>query len=157
MKKFALILMVPVLVLLGACAADIGGNQYDSSSVGSVTKALKGKVVSVRMVTVRDEDRSTGTAIGGLAGGVAGSQIGRGSTAGVLGAVGGALLGGAAGNLAQKGLTSQHGYEYVIELDNGGVVSLTQGTDIVLAVGQRCMVIYGSGRSRARVIPYNGY
>ena len=156
MKKFAIILAIPALLAFAACTADIGANQYDSSSVGSVTRALKGKIVSVRSITVRDDDRSTGTTIGGVAGGVAGSQIGKGATAGVLGAVGGALIGGVAGNLAQSGLSSQSGYEYIIQLDNGGVVSVTQGDDVVLGVGQPCMVIYGNGRSRARVIPYYG-
>jgi len=26
-----------------------------------------------------------------------------------------------------------------------------------MAVGQRCMVLYGSGSDRARIIPYSGY
>ena len=157
MKKTALILIIPALLMMGACATDIGANQYDSSAVGSVTRALKGTVISVRNITVRDSDKSAGTAVGALAGGVAGSQIGKGSTAGILGAVGGALLGGAAGNLAQGGLSSQSGYEYVVQLDNGGVVTVTQGNDVLLANGQRCMVLYGDGSSRARVIPYIGY
>ena len=157
MKKTALILIIPALLMMGACATDIGANQYDSSAVGSVTRALKGTVISVRNITVRDSDKSAGTAVGALAGGVAGSQIGKGSTAGILGAVGGTLLGGAAGNLAQGGLSSQSGYEYVVQLDNGGVVTVTQGNDVLLANGQRCMVLYGDGSSRARVIPYNGY
>ena len=157
MKKFALFLIMPVVMMLAACAADIGANQYDSSSVGSVTKALKGTVISVRSITVRDSDRSAGTAVGAIAGGIGGSQIGKGSTAALLGATGGALLGGAAGNLAQKGLSSQGGYEYAVQLDQGGVVTVTQGNDVLLANGQRCMVLYGNGSSRARVIPYNGY
>lgn len=157
MKKILWIMAAAPLLMLGACAADIGANQYDSAAVGSVTQALKGTIISVRAVTVRDNDRSTGTAIGALAGGLGGSQIGKGSTATILGATGGALLGGAAGNMAQKGLSSQQGYEYVVQLDNGGVVTVTQGNDVLLANGQRCMVLYGSSGSRARVIPYNGY
>lgn len=157
MRKIALIMAVPALLMMGACAADIGANQYDSSAVGSVTRALKGTIISVRSITVRDSDKTAGTAIGAIAGGAAGSQIGKGSTAAVLGTVGGALLGGAAGNWAQGGLSSQSGYEYVVQLDNGGVVTVTQGNDVLLANGQRCMVLYGDGSSRARVIPYNGY
>lgn len=157
MKNFLWIVAVLPLLLLGACAADIGANQYDSSAVGSVTQALKGTVISVRAITVRDSDKSTGTAIGALAGGLGGSQIGKGSTATILGATGGALLGGAVGNMAQGKLSSQQGYEYVVQLDNGTVVTVSQGNDVLLATGQRCMVLYGSGGSRARVIPYNGY
>ena len=39
----------------------------------------------------------------------------------------------------------------------GGLVTVTQGSDVLMAVGQRCMVLYGSGSERARIIPYNGY
>ena len=156
MRKLLWIVAITPVLLLGACAADIGANQYDSAAVGSVTQALKGTVISVRTVTVRDSDKATGTAVGALAGGLGGSQIGKGTTATILGATGGALLGGAAGNLAQRGLSSQQGYEYVVQLDNGSVVTITQGNDVLLAVGQRCMVLYGSSGSRARVIPFNG-
>ena len=157
MKKFALFLLLPLMAAVAGCAAQIGANQYDSSAVGSVNRARVGTIVSVRQITVADSDNSLGTAIGGIAGGVAGSQIGKGNTAAVLGAVGGALVGGAAGNLAQRGLSSQSGYEYVVQLDGGGLVTVTQGSDVLMAVGQRCMVLYGSGSDRARIVPYNGY
>lgn len=156
MNKLLSAVAVSALLVLSGCTTDIGANQYDSQAVGSVSQALPGTVISVRAIQVRDSNASTGTALGGIAGGVAGSQIGRGTTAGVLGAVGGALIGGAAGNMAQKGLSSQQGYEYVVRLDSGRVVTLTQGNDVLLASGQRCMVLYG-GSARARVIPYNGY
>ena len=156
MKKLLWIVAVLPLLLSGACAADIGANQYDSGAVGSVTQALRGTIISVRAITVRDNDKSTGTAIGALAGGLGGSQIGKGSTAAILGATGGALLGGAVGNVAQGKLSTQQGYEYVIQLDNGAVVTVSQGNDVLLAVGQRCMVLYGTSGSRARVIPFNG-
>lgn len=157
MKKLALLLLLPLMAAAAGCASQIGANQYASSSVGSVNRARVGTIVSVRQITVADSDNSLGTAIGGIAGGVAGSQIGKGNTAAVLGAVGGALVGGAAGNLAQRGLSSQSGYEYVVQLDGGGLVTVTQGSDVLMAVGQRCMVLYGSGSDRARVVPYNGY
>ncbi len=157
MKKFAFLLLLPFALTLAGCAAQIGVNQYDSSAVGSVNRARMGTIVSVRQITVADSNGSLGTTIGGIAGGVAGSQIGSGSTAAVLGAVGGALVGGAAGNMAQRGLSSQSGYEYVVQLDGGGLITVTQGSDVLMTTGQRCMVLYGSGSERARIIPYNGY
>ena len=132
MKRFAIVLLLPILAVLAGCASQIGANQYDSAAVGSVNRVLKGTIVSVRQIKVADSDNSAGTAIGGIAGG-------------------------AAGNLAQRGLSSQTGYEYVVQLDNGGLVTVTQGSDVLLGVGQRCMVLYGSGSDRARVVPYNGY
>ena len=80
----------------------------------------------------------------GIAGGVAGSTIGGGNTAHTLGAVGGALLGGLVGDAAEKGLSSQTGLEYIVKLDNGQVISVTQGTGQALGVGQRCLVLFGN-------------
>ena len=74
-------------------------------------------------------------------------------TAHILGAIGGAVVGGIAGNAAQEGLSSQSGYEYVIQLDNGSMVTVSQGNDVLLNPGQKCMVLYGK---RARVVPYYG-
>lgn len=149
MKK--VLATVSALLILSACAPRIGANDYATSNVNQVNVTKMGKVISVRQVQVQNNDNS-GAVIGTVAGGVAGSQIGRGSTAGVLGALGGALVGGVVGDLAEDGLTSQVGYEYVIQLDQGGLVTVTQGSDVYIQPGQRCLVIYGK---QARVIPYN--
>lgn len=151
MRKFLFMLILPMTLIFNACTSDIGANQYATSSIGQASTAQIGTVVSVRQIQVAS-DSSAGTLIGGAAGGVAGSTIGGGDTAHILGAIGGAVLGGIAGNAAQKGLTSQGGYEYVVRLDNGNLVTVSQGTDILLNPGQRCMVLFGD---RARVIPYN--
>ena len=47
-------------------------------------------------------------------------------------------------------LLEKNGYEYVIRLDNGNMVTVTQGTDILLNPGQRCYVSLGHP---ARVMP----
>ena len=70
-------------------------------------------------------------------------MIGGSDTAHILGAIGGAVVGGIAGNAAQEGLSSQSGYEYVIQLDNGSMVTVSQGNDVLLNPGQKCMVLYG--------------
>ena len=142
MKKTALSLMLPVLMLTAACTSNIGADDYAVQNVNTVQSAQIGTIISVRKVIVRNENGG-GALLGTVAGGVAGSQIGRGSTAGVLGALGGAI---------QDGLSKQAGYEYVIQLQNGGVVTVTQGNDVLMTVGEKCLVIYGP---QARVIPYN--
>ena len=152
MKKSAILLLLPLALIISACTSNIGANQYDTDAVGDVSRALKGTAVSVRAISV-SSDNGAGTLIGGAAGGVAGSMIGGSDTAHILGAIGGAVVGGIAGNAAQEGLSRQSGYEYVIELDNGSMVTVSQGNDVLLNPGQRCLVLYGK---RARVIPYNG-
>uniref|UniRef100_UPI004028FC72 glycine zipper 2TM domain-containing protein n=1 Tax=Candidatus Scatocola faecipullorum TaxID=2840917 RepID=UPI004028FC72 len=150
MNKYALLLALPLTAAgIAGCASDIDSNYYSTGSVGQVSQAQGCTVVSVRPIKVSTQN-GAGTAIGGIAGGIAGSQIGGGNTAHLLGAVGGAILGGFAGNVAQEGLTSQQGYEYIVRLDNGNTVSTTQGADVLLNPGQRCQIIFGNP---ARIIP----
>jgi len=142
--------LLSVAVLLAACQADIGSNQYGTSSVRQAAAASPCSVISVRQVSVKS-DNNMGALAGAIAGGVGGYGIGSGSTAHNLGAVGGALLGGYAGDKAQDLLSSQTGYEYVVRLDNGQVMTLTQGTDVLLSPGQRCMILLGNP---SRLIAY---
>ena len=135
--------LLGALSLLAACQADIASNQYGTSSVGRAAAASPCSVISVRQVSVKS-DNNAGMLAGALAGGVGGYAIGSGKTAHNLGAVGGALLGGFAGDKAQGALSSQAGYEYVVQLDNGQIMTLTQGTDVLLSPGQRCMILLGN-------------
>ncbi len=151
MKKTAITALLPLLMLTAACTSNIGANDYQVQNVNKVNQAQIGTIINVRRVMVQN-DNGNGAFLGTIAGGVAGSQIGRGSAAGVLGALGGAIVGGVAGDIAQSELSKQAGYEYIIRLDNGNIVTVTQGNDVILNVGQKCMVIYGP---QARVVPYN--
>ena len=150
MHKLFLLATAALIMPIAACTSDISSSHYATGSVGTVTQTMGGTVVSVRQVHVSSEDNNAGTLIGGALGGIGGSTIGGGSTAHALGAVGGAVIGGIAGNAAQRGLSSQMGYEYVIRLDNGNMVTIAQGSDILLNPGQRCYVSFGNP---ARVMP----
>lgn len=151
MKRFAIMLVLPLALMLNACTSRIGANEYATASTGQVNRALKGTIVSVRQVQVQN-DNNAGMLLGGAAGGVAGSMIGGNDAVHVLGAIGGAVLGGMAGDAAQGALSNQGGYEYVVQLDNGNLVTITQGNDVLLTPGQKCIVLYGK---QARVIPAN--
>ena len=144
-------LVLPLALMLNACTSRIGANEYATPSTGQVNRALKGTIVSVRQVQVQS-DNNAGMLLGGAAGGVAGSMIGGNDAVHVLGAIGGAVLGGMAGDAAQGALSNQGGYEYVVQLDNGNLVTITQGNDVLLTPGQKCIVLYGK---QARVIPAN--
>ncbi len=152
MKKSVSSLALAALFTLGACTADISPDDYYASSAGTVNTAKPCTVVSIRPVTVRSNDNNAGTLFGAAAGGVAGSTIGGGDTAHVLGAIGGALVGGIAGDAAQAELSKQTGFEYIVKLDNGTMVTVVQGNETIIQPGQRCFVLYGR---QARVIPYN--
>ena len=143
-------ILLPALLAIAACAPSIGSNDYGYSSVGQASSAFPCTVLSVRSVNVNSSG-GAGTVLGGVAGGVAGSTIGHGSSASILGALGGAAAGALVGNVAEKGIMSQGGYEYVVRTDNGQTYSVTQGTDNLIAAGQRCMLINGNP---SRIIPY---
>lgn len=154
--KIALCSLISLALCLTACAPRIGGSDYSMRGVGEVSTIKTGFITSMRRVNVlaksaQDNSIGAGSLLGGLGGAVLGSQIGQGKgsvLAGTLGAVGGAV----AGHYAEKGLTDQEGFEYTIKLDNGETVSVTQGLETALTVGQRVNVIY-SGRDRSRVTP----
>ena len=150
MKKY-LVYAAPVLIALAACAPRIGSNDYSYSSVRQASSAFPCTVLSVRQVNVSSDDNAAGTLLGGVAGGVAGSTTGHGRTPHTLGAIGGAAAGMLAGNLIQDSMMQQGGYEYVVRTDDGRTYSVTQGTDILLNAGQRCMLINGNP---SRIIAY---
>ncbi len=175
MKK---ILMISAAVLSAAnltgCAPKIGGNDYSVAGSGEISDTKRGVIIGKRVVNINAQDPenqnnpNTGALAGGLAGGVAGSNIGNGNGA-VAAAVGGAIIGAFAGHFAEQKLTEQQGFEYQVELENGQILTLAQGADLDMPVGQRVLVITPiksghtttinmGGRtntSRARIVPDN--
>jgi outer membrane lipoprotein SlyB len=160
---------------LAGCARDLSSNVYTSDSTLSLT--LEGKIVDVREVKVKEADKLAGNATGALAGGalgaVAGSGVGRGS-GNTSAIVGGAILGAVAGAVIEDKLGTSKGYEYIIKVDTSklkheyyegsasmrqaisaattnGLITVVQGTDVVLQRGQNVYVTFSN--SRTRVIP----
>ena len=119
-KKIIGLAVLPFL--LAGCADNINSDHYNTNQAGKVSTVSQCTVLSVRQVGV-NSDSDAGTLIGGIAGG---------------------LLGGLVGDAAEKGLSSQTGLEYIVKLDNGQVISVTQGTGQALGVGQRCLVLFGN-------------
>lgn len=156
-SKIVAVLGIATLMLSG-CAREIGSSHYTSGSVGTVSETYEGVISNVRVVTVDAHDELEHNVLGGLlgaaAGGYAGSGIGkgRGQDAAIIG---GAILGATAGAAAERQIKRQQGYEYTVRLNSGRMVTVVQGTDTVLSVGQRVRVyISGSGGSRSRVVAY---
>ena len=156
-KSVLLCTAIVVLNTLTACAPKIGGSDYSIRGVGEVSQVSYGTIIAARPITVqgkRLEEQGklgTGALIGGGAGAVAGSLVGRGATPWIVGTLG-ALAGGAAGHAIEGQATSQQGMEYEVQLDSGGSVSITQGIEPMLSVGQRARVLH-SARERSRVVP----
>ncbi len=149
---FKLGLVTMTTLALSGCARNISSSSYDARTVGEAAFSYQGVVVSARQVEVSEgdylEDNKTGILLGGGAGGLAGSQIGSGRGA-VAGAVGGAVIGAIAGAFAEKALKEQSGMEYVVRLNNSQMMTVVQGMDNTMAVGQRVIImVKHDGRSR---------
>ena len=149
MKK---ILAIAMATILSACAANLDTNRYQTSATGQINSVQEGVVINVRPVRIATENGGVGTIAGGIAGGVLGNTVGGSSVANTLGAVGGAVLGGYLGSKTQEGLSAQNGYEYIVKLDSGKAITLTQGADKVFSVGQPVYVLDADYGERARII-----
>ena len=154
MKKGLLILAVSSLsLMMSACAPKLGGNDYSAKGVGEISQTFKGTVVSSRPIMINSADGKpgAGAVIGGASGALLGSTVGGGKGRLVTGVLGG-LAAGAAGHFLEQKMSEQEGFEYQVQLDQGNVVTVAQGADPKLAVGQRVLVIQ-SGKDRSRVVP----
>ncbi len=149
MKKLIALFMA---VALTACGANLDNSHYQTSATGRVNSVAEGVIISARPVTIATENGGVGTLAGGIAGGVLGNTVGGSSVANTLGAVGGAVLGGYLGGKAQQGLSKQGGIEYIVKLDSGRAITLTQGNDVQFAVGQPVYVLDADSGARARII-----
>lgn len=149
MKKIFAIIMS---VALTACAANLDTDRYQTSAAGQINSVQEGVIINVRQVSIATENGGVGSLAGGVAGGAAGSMIGGNTAVNVIGAVGGAVLGGYLGSKAQEGLSTQTGYEYIVKLDSGKAITLTQGSDKVFSVGQPVYVLDADYGERARII-----
>lgn len=164
------IIFIILATFISGCASDLSSNVYSSDSTLSLT--LEGEVVSVRPIKVKESERLSDNA-GGIAGGVLGSTVGQGggTTAAI---VGGAIAGAVVGTILQDKLGESKGYEYLIKVDTSkiksnyyegstamrnvissavtsGLITVVQGTDIVLREGQKVYVIFSD--KRTRIIP----
>jgi len=173
-KKFKIyyILVGALVASLAGCASRIGGSDYAVAGTGEINDVAKGVIVGKRNVHISAQDPEhqsepgVGAATGLIGGGLLGAQVGSGSGS-IAGMVVGGLASAVAGHFVEKKLTEQDGFEYQIQLDSGRLITLVQGKDPELAIGQRILVltpaqsssttyIQGSQRtniSRSRVIP----
>lgn len=147
------ILLAVSALLLTSCVRQIDSNVYTSRQVGEVSTTYAGIIRNIRVVCVQEgsqlEDNGLGLVGGGVAGGVVGSAVGRGHfVPTAVGAVAGALT----GSLIEKRAKQQMGYEYVVELCNGGLITVVQGRDQCFGIGQPVFVLM-SPYGRSRIVP----
>lgn len=140
-----------VFICLGAvsCKPNISPDSYSVGSVGQVNRVVRGVIVSARAVAISGTNTGIGAGAGAIAGGAGGSVIGGSTEANIAAGVAGAVVGGLIGAMAEQEITRQTGMEYVIEAENGALITIVQGDESPLGVGEKVLVMYGG---RARVI-----
>lgn len=139
--------IIPLIILsallLSACARDISPQTYSVGSVGQVNRTISATIISVRAVDVKGTS-GIGGAAGAGAGAALGSTIGSSGSDSVAGAIVGAVVGGVAGSVAEGRLSEQKAMEYVVETENGNLMTIVQGLTPVFSVGQKVLVLYGT-------------
>jgi len=100
-------------------------------------------VISVRAVSI-DGSQGGGAAAGAAAGGVAGSTIGGSDRANAVGAIGGIVVGAIAGAATERNVSATRGLEYVVQTENGNLMTVVQGPDPTYSTGSKVLVLYGS-------------
>lgn len=132
-----------LLAVLAGCKSNISPNSYSVGSVGQVNRTVAATVISVREVDVAGTTGLGGGA-GSALGAVGGSSIGSTGRDNLAGAIGGAVIGGLAGAAIEGNASKQKGMEYVVETENGNLMTIVQGSDTVFITGQKVLVLYGS-------------
>jgi len=154
MQKLSMLALFS-LCLCG-CARETSPDVYDSQNFGVATTTYLGIVKRVREVTVTNEkglqDNTTGVVGGGIAGALLGSTIGHGAGT-IVAEVAGGLAGATGGAALEQGLKTQKALEYLVELDNGTLKTVVQGTEPRIFEGQR-VYLMEAHNGRSRLVPY---
>ncbi len=148
-RHLVLVAITLFLSSLMGCGKNLSPNTYEAAEVGVAGKVIPGVIIGKRVVNITN-NTGVGGAAGATAGGVGGSAIGGSTRGNIAGAIGGAVVGGVVGNAIEKGIGKQKGYEYIIKLNTGSTISITQTKDVEFAINQRVLVIYGA---MTRIVP----
>jgi outer membrane lipoprotein SlyB len=111
------------VLALSACTNSTSGT-YSGRDVGQVIETSEGTVVSSRLVEVRGgENSNTGALAGAAVGATTGAVVAKGQSASIAAGVIGGLIGAGAGYLIEESARSREGIEYVVQMDDGRVVT----------------------------------
>lgn len=141
-----MIKLLPILyslMFLVGCSTNLSPSSYSVGSVGQVNRTIPAIIISVRDVNI-EGTTSLGASTGAIAGAAGGSYMGGSTRAHVAGAALGAVAVGLAGAAIEKNATKQTAVEYVVETNNGNLMTLVQGTNPRYAEGDRVLVLYGA-------------
>jgi outer membrane lipoprotein SlyB len=129
-KNIISFLVVIFCLLISACGSkDVAPGDYDASEVGKIKKVVPGVIISKRPVNIHiksAENLATSPDNNAIPTPPADTD---------------------------NSLVRSRGYEYVIRLNSGTIISIVQTEDVRLKTQQRILVIYGNN---TRVVPDEG-
>ena len=118
---------VVLMVSVAACSHP-SSTTYGDTEVGQTIETAPGSVVSSRIVNVAGEPGFIGAGAGAAVG-AAGSSLAVAGPVGLLVAIVGGLVGAGIGYMAEKQMKDRDGIEYVLEMDDGRLVTLVQNRE----------------------------
>lgn len=152
MKKILIVTLLSISIgLITACALNVSPHTYQACETGVASKVLAGVIIGKRAVNV-DANSGVGGLAGAGIGAAGGSAMGSSAHSNIAGAIGGAVLGGVVGNALEKTIHRHKAFEYIINLNNGSTISITQVQELEFSVGQPVLIIYGE---TTRIVPDN--
>ena len=156
-----------VMVFLISCGIGNTNTTYTRGQIGRQGKTSVGRIVAMTQVDIAGTDSGIGTGVGAVSGALVGgaltapshhhrygyhhhrASVGR-QTVGALGVIGGAVVGGVAGNMAEKAITKDTAFEFLVEKPDGSVVTVVQTNELGLREGDKVVLIDIDGTTRIR-------
>jgi outer membrane lipoprotein SlyB len=118
---------VALMVSVAACSHP-SGTTYGDREVGHTIETAQASVVSSRVVDVAGEPGFIGAGAGAAVG-AAGGGLAVNGPASLLVAIVGGLVGAGIGYMAEKQIGDRDGIEYVLQMDDGRLVTLVQNRE----------------------------
>jgi outer membrane lipoprotein SlyB len=154
----AIVIVVSAITLLAGCAVEhTSSNYYRGTDALSRSEVEGGSVVRVRLITIEGSvTPSLGLTsnLAGIAGAIAGAALGSQIIGNGRGRyVAASVTGPIAGLVAQQAAMTvsnpvRSGLEIVVRTDSGRVLAVTQDADQRFALGDRVLIVSGSGGMR---------
>jgi outer membrane lipoprotein SlyB len=118
---------VALMVSVAACSHP-SSTTYGDKEVGQTIETAQGSVVSSRVVDVSGEPGFVGAGAGAAVG-ASGGALAVNGPASLLVAIVGGLVGAGIGYMAEKQMGDRDGIEYVLQMDDGRLVTLVQNRE----------------------------
>lgn len=158
---FAVMLLVGTTLMMAkpdrAYAADISGSGYVGSEARRMQNVITGTIEDLRMVRVQNNTGSPlqygSAAVGAIIGGLIGQNVGEGATR-IAATTAMSAAGGFLGYKANEMLSNEEAVEFIVTLDDGRTIAITQGKDAQtdsINIGDRVRLIQGQSVRVARL------